>query len=171
MKINGVNLVSARQSFAARSSDSVKVKARRADRVDVLSLSQEARKAALAQIEELRRRLVEANKQADEKSEGFEAVRKCMLIAMRIMNGDKVPFKDQQYLKKHQPEMYAQAILMRRKNDDPKEHKSVLRCRDRRKSRSGEQNPAIKGKALEMLPTADDGQQVTTTESATKGTE
>lgn len=158
MKIEGVGFGLARQSSAKTSDPTVQTetKTRQTDRADVLSLSQEARKAALEQIENLRQQLIEANRQADETSDGFEVMRNCMLIALRIMNGDKVPFKDQQYLQKHQPEMYAQALLMRRKNDDPKDHKSVLRCRDKQ-SCNCEQASAVTGDAREILTIAAEG--------------
>ena len=45
---------------------------------------------------------------------------------MRIMNGDRVPMKDEQFLAETEPEMYANAIMLHRQNDDPKKFKSLL---------------------------------------------
>lgn len=44
---------------------------------------------------------------------------------MRIMNGDKVPMADRKKLAEEMPDLYKQAILMRRlDNDKPKKYKS-----------------------------------------------
>ena len=51
---------------------------------------------------------------------------KCIKISMRIMNGDSVPNKDRAYLLEHYPQMYTNAELLKRKNDDPKKYKSLL---------------------------------------------
>lgn len=45
---------------------------------------------------------------------------------MRIMNGDSVPNKDKAYLLEHYPQMYTNAELLKRKNDNPKKYKSLL---------------------------------------------
>ena len=64
---------------------------------------------------------------AQTKSAG-EAARirmKCMLIASRIMSGNKVPKKDYQYLAKNDPELYGKALTMRIKRENPKKYKAV----------------------------------------------
>ena len=50
---------------------------------------------------------------------------KLLKIAMRIMNGDKVPMTDRKKLAEEMPDLYKQAILMRRlDNDKPRKYKS-----------------------------------------------
>ena len=51
---------------------------------------------------------------------------KCMIIAMRISSGDNVHSKDKRFLLENEPEMYSSAILLRKENDNPKKHKSIL---------------------------------------------
>lgn len=51
---------------------------------------------------------------------------KCIIIAMRIINGDHVPSKDRAFLAENEPEMYSNAILLRRQNDKPKKYDSLF---------------------------------------------
>jgi len=78
-----------------------------------------------AQREALQRQVKNAQKQAEGMAEMFEVKRKCLLIAMRIMKGDKVPDKDHRYLAKNEPELYARAIMMKRYKEKPVKHKRV----------------------------------------------
>ena len=60
-------------------------------------------------------------------SEGADAnqlriAMKCYIIATRIMKGDEVPYKDHEYLRKHDPELYVEAIKHKMPNLDPKKH-------------------------------------------------
>ncbi len=73
-------------------------------------------------ITELLRQLEEA-KNSDNPQDNFI---KCIQIAMRIMNGDKVPRKDEQFLFENQPQMYSNALLLRRVNDKPKKYDSII---------------------------------------------
>ncbi len=110
------------------------------NRTDVLKISQAAREAAqqkTRQMEMLRQQLEAGNQQAKETAKGFETKLNCILIAIRVMNGDRVPLKDMQYLRENEPEMYAQAILLRRKNDRPKDYKSVVEKRGEGVSETG----------------------------------
>lgn len=67
----------------------------------------------------------EAEKQAEKSSKKFTDYGKLLKIAMRIMNGDKVPMTDRKKLAEEMPDLYKQAILMRRlDNDKPKKYKS-----------------------------------------------
>ena len=108
---------------------------------DTISISDEA-KTLLAEIEGLKQ-LEEENssiydrqsilemieqmrKQSEQKDSGSDDLFKCIQIAMRIMNGDYIPRKDEMFLAEKQPEMYATAILMRRKNEDAKDYDSIL---------------------------------------------
>lgn len=83
----------------------------------------------LAQENELRmlqQQLESADEQAEGTADSFEAFGKCLTIAQRITRGDNVPTKDMKYLMEHEPDLYKQAIMMRRPNDDPKDYDSVL---------------------------------------------
>lgn len=62
----------------------------------------------------------------NEEENPYSVELKCILISLRIINGDKVPEKDKSFLMEHKPEMYGNAILLRRINKDPKKHKSLI---------------------------------------------
>lgn len=64
---------------------------------------------------------------AMEKSDSSDPLLKCIIIAMRIMKGHKVPLKDEKFLAEKEPEMYLRAVLLRQKNDDPKKYKTLLK--------------------------------------------
>ena len=74
-------------------------------------------------IAELLRQLEEAS---DPSNNPYDSFIKCIQIAMRIMNGDKVPRKDEKFLLENEPQMYSNALLLRRQNDKPKEYDSLL---------------------------------------------
>lgn len=77
--------------------------------------------SAMQQLEQMR----EAEKQAEKSGKKFTDYGKLLKIAMRIMNGDKVPMADRKKLAEEMPDLYKQAILMRRlDNDKPKKCKS-----------------------------------------------
>ena len=64
-------------------------------------------------------------KQAEKSGKKFTDYGKLLKIAMRIMNGDKVPMTDRKKLAEEMPDLYKQAILMRRlDNDKPRKYKS-----------------------------------------------
>jgi len=102
------------------------------DTVDTVDVSEEAKKKAKDfqdKLEEMRndmRMLRDELKRAGEAAEGaaemWRIEIKCMLIAMRIMSGNKVPIEDQRFLMDNKPELYAKAITMRMEKADPKEH-------------------------------------------------
>ena len=75
--------------------------------------------SAMQQLEQMR----EAEKQAEKSGKKFTDYGKLLKIAMRIMNGDKVPMADRKKLAEEMPDLYKQAILMRRL-DKPKKYKS-----------------------------------------------
>ena len=76
---------------------------------------------AMQQLEQMR----EAEKQAEKSGKKFTDYGKLLKIAMRIMNGDKVPMADRKKLAEEMPDLYKQATLMRRTdNDKPKKYKS-----------------------------------------------
>lgn len=77
--------------------------------------------SAMQQLEQMR----EAEKQAEKSGKKFTDYGKLLKIAMRIMNGDKVPMADRKKLAEEMPDLYKQATLMRRTdNDKPKKYKS-----------------------------------------------
>lgn len=77
--------------------------------------------SAMQQLEQMR----EAEKQAEKSGKKFTDYGRLLKIAMRIMNGDKVPMADRKKLAEEMPDLYKQAILMRRlDNDKPKKYKS-----------------------------------------------
>ncbi|NMA83174.1 MAG: hypothetical protein GX962_04840, partial [Epulopiscium sp.] len=43
-----------------------------------------------------------------------------------IMNGDRVPRKDEKFLAEKQPQMYSNAVMLRREREYYKKYKSVL---------------------------------------------
>lgn len=76
---------------------------------------------AMQQLEQMR----EAEKQSEKNGKKFTDYGKLLKIAMRIMNGDKVPIADSKKLAEEMPDLYKQATLMRRTdNDKPKKYKS-----------------------------------------------
>lgn len=76
---------------------------------------------AMQQLEQMR----EAEKQSEKSGKKFTDYGKLLKIAMRIMNGDKVPMADRKKLAEEMPDLYKQATLMRRTdNDKPKKYKS-----------------------------------------------
>lgn len=83
----------------------------------------EDRSSQLSMLEEM---LKNSRDQSEQSAESFDDLGKCMTIAARIMNGDTVPQKDHKFLAEKYPELYEQAILMRRINHDPKKYKSLI---------------------------------------------
>ncbi len=115
-----------------------------------------------AQLAMYQQELEAADEQAEAVEESFSTFGKCMRIAMRITNGDKVPLKDIDFLMEHEPDLYKQAIMMRRPNDEPKEWESVLDEEDekapesKQESNSSEAPPA----ANEKVPAAEAGTNI-----------
>ena len=56
----------------------------------------------------------------------YSAMIKCIQISTRIINGDKVPIKDEQFLMENEPKMYTSAIMLRQHKESPKKHDSLL---------------------------------------------
>ena len=77
---------------------------------------------AMQQLKKMREDELKAEKEG--RSDKFTDYGKLLKIAMRIMNGDKVPTSDMKKLAKELPDLYKQAILMRNaSNDNPKKYK------------------------------------------------
>lgn len=92
---------------------------------DTLSLSDKAKRLleAAELVKEISMQLEAA---ADFKETPYDELTKCMLIATRIMKGDKVPQADIRFLAEKEPDLYSSALLMRQNNEKPKRHKSLL---------------------------------------------
>lgn len=79
--------------------------------------------SAYAQLEAMRKQMEESN---DNKHSSVMDFAKCMKIARRIQNGDRVPLKDMKFLAEKYPELYKNSILLKKNNPEPKKYKSVL---------------------------------------------
>lgn len=66
-----------------------------------------------------------ARQQAEATEEQFDTMGKCLLIATRILSGDKVTIQDQKFLMEHNSEMYFRAQSLRQTKKDPKEYDSI----------------------------------------------
>src|SRR5699024_528783 len=98
--------------------------------------------------------LEDLRKQSEQKDDSTNDLLKCIKIASRIINGHKVPLKDERFLAEKQLEMYLKAIMLRRQNKNPKEYKSV--SKDDRKN-SEEYEAALQGISEESI-SIDNGQ-------------
>lgn len=89
---------------------------------------EEARQKQIQEARELenyQKMLENSRTQAKASGDAAKIRMKCMLIASRIMSGNKVPKKDYQYLAKNDPELYGKALIMRIKRENPKKYKAV----------------------------------------------
>lgn len=100
----------------------------------------------LSMLEEM---LKNSRDQSEQSAESFDDLGKCMTIAARIMNGDTVPQKDHKFLAEKYPELYEQAILMRRINHDPKKYKSLVEDDE---EETAEETSAVTGEAAGSAP-------------------
>ncbi len=91
--------------------------------------------------------LEELNETREEVRGKFDDKRKCIMIAIRIINGDNVPIKDMVFLKEKEPEMYLNAILLRRRNKKPKKYKSLIEDEDTKTCR----NPIKINESVEII--------------------
>lgn len=121
-------------------------KAKKGDpRTDTLTLTEEAKKFLQTQKalenptkdkreeykDDLQRFLENLNSEDDNKGGSFMDIAKCMKIAKRIQNGDKVPMKDIKFLAKNQPKLFMMAMTFRRNdNHSPKKYKTALDKKD-----------------------------------------
>lgn len=79
--------------------------------------------SAYAQLEAMRKQMEESD---DKKYSSVMDFAKCIKIARRIQNGDRVPLKDMKFLAEKYPELYKNSILLKKHNPEPKKYKSVL---------------------------------------------
>ena len=73
-------------------------------------------------LQGLLEQLKDLSAQGQAEAESIKVRIKCLQIALRIMSGDKVPVEDHQYLLKHDPELYAEAVVRRIPKENPHEH-------------------------------------------------
>lgn len=90
---------------------------------------------------ELINMLKRLNEQPSEADAPFDDFAKCLTIALRIINGDRVPMKDEQFLAETEPEMYANAIMLQRQNDNPQKFNSLLD--DKKDDTTTDDSPAV----------------------------
>ena len=103
-----------------------------------------------------------ANEEADAMARQLKTRMKCVEIARRIMQGKKVPLKDERYLMENDPKGYQLAIAFRKPpKKDEKECKSVLDDEDRQSgetSDSGETAPVGASGGVEGPTVSDSGE-------------
>ncbi|MBQ8147483.1 MAG: hypothetical protein IJ040_01700 [Lachnospiraceae bacterium] len=78
------------------------------------------------QLEMLQMQLDSIQEQTEASEEGWDALGKCLTIALRITNGDNVPPSDIQFLQEHNQELFMQAMSMRMPKKDPEDYESIL---------------------------------------------
>lgn len=84
---------------------------------------EEQSSSAYAQLEAMRKQMEESENNNNSSIMDFA---KCIKIARRIQNGDRVPLKDMKFLAEKYPELYKNSILLKKNNPEPKKYKSVL---------------------------------------------
>jgi hypothetical protein len=68
------------------------------------------------------KQIEDITRQGKAEAESAKIRQKCLQIAMRIINGDEVPKEDHEYLLKHDPKLYAEALKRRMPNENPLKH-------------------------------------------------
>lgn len=91
--------------------------------------AQEAAEAA--QLQWLKDMAEQIRTNDEEGRKNVQVQTKCMKIAMRLVAGDKVPYQDERFLQKNDPDLYMRSLKMRVPKQDPKEYDSVLDEEDR----------------------------------------
>lgn len=97
---------------------------------------------AQQELKEYQRMLEASKEQAEAAGDAAKIRLKCMIIASRIMSGDKVPPEDYRYLAKNDPGLYGKALTMRFERDKPKRH-------DRLSEEEEEEGTVYSGSATE----------------------
>ena len=98
-----------------------------ATNMDAIYISDEARELFNTSVDE-RLSVIEMLEElrTQKKDNSSDELLKCIKIALRIMNGDRVPRKDEKFLAEKQPQMYSNAVMLRREREYYKKYKSVL---------------------------------------------
>ncbi len=86
---------------------------------------EEEQKKKMEQRLSIIQQMEEERKNAETRADSAEVQRKCMVIASRIIAGDKVPWQDYAYLAKHDSKLYAMALTHRIEAKKPKKYKRL----------------------------------------------
>ena len=168
MSVNGITTYTQTPITYTRTNVPVSKSKNESPRTDTLTLTEEAQKFLQTQKElesasknkkkdqhtdDLQRFLDSLNETDEEdKNSSFMDLAKCMKIARRIQNGDKVPLKDIKFLAKKEPKLFMMAMTFRRNdNPKPKKYKTVLDKNDTKDDDS---------RALSETESAGDGMSV-----------
>ncbi len=170
MSVNGIATYTQTQITYTRTNVTEHKQNSKNPRTDTLTLSEEAQKFLQTQRElenasknkkeqpkdDLQRLIDSMNEtDNDDKSSSFMDYAKCMKIARRIQNGDKVPLKDIKFLAKKEPKLFMMAMTFRRNdNPKPKKYKTVLDKNDTKDEDSrtvSEADGAGEGMSMEAL--------------------
>ena len=79
--------------------------------------------------------MVKENRENQDKENEIDIKIKCFKIYLRMIKGDKVPLKDKNYLMKHEPKLYTNALLFKKEKDKPKKHESLVKDEENRDDR------------------------------------
>ncbi len=93
---------------------------------DVAELSEEGKALARAFQKMNEKRKQMAQKTQKKKKKSYGALARALAIARRIMKGEKVPPKDENFLFRFNSDLYLKAKMMAAQNVKPKKHKSLL---------------------------------------------
>lgn len=96
---------------------------------DVTELSEEGKALARAyqKMNEKRKQMAQKTQKAKKKKKNsYGALARALAIARRIMKGEKVPPKDENFLFRYNSDLYLKAKMMAVQNVKPKKHKSLL---------------------------------------------
>ncbi len=126
MRVDGISMNNSTTSRALRGlkqQQSAKTSAEVTD--DKTKKLEEEQKKKNEQRLSIIEQLKEEQKNAETRAESAEVQRKCMVIASRIIAGDKVPWQDYAYLAKHDSKLYAMALTHRIEAKKPKKYKRL----------------------------------------------
>ena len=71
------------------------------------------------------KQLENAREQGEAAAESTKIIIKCLQIAMRIISGDEVPREDHEFLAKHDPKLYTEALSRRMPKKDPHKYERL----------------------------------------------
>lgn len=92
----------------------------------------DSRNKAMQEAKEQLEQFREQQKQAQEQSKKMNDYGKLLKVAMRIMNGDKVPYQDKRALMEKMPDLYKQSEMFKRTNNKrPIKYKSEFKDEDK----------------------------------------
>ncbi|MGI6751486.1 MAG: hypothetical protein ACOX4U_02570 [Anaerovoracaceae bacterium] len=87
----------------------------------------ESQRQSRMELIQLQKELEISMEEAKAYQEEMETLRKCIIIAGRIIVGDNVPHKDYLFLAENNPDLYEKAIVLRIEKEDPKDYKSITK--------------------------------------------